>query len=322
LEKEVGTLEALSMAQAVYNSGGKVIVQVEKVVKAGTLDARLVKVPGIYVDTIVEVADMKNQMMTFSEAFNPSYVGNVKVPVSSVAPLELDERKVISRRAAMELHEGAVVNIGFGLPQMISGEAMNLGIDTGSLVMTSETGVIGGVQLPSVFSVSMNADAVYDQASQFRFYEGGGLDIGFLGALEVDAEGNVNVCKKGQILAGVGGFNFIVHSAKKLVFCFPFMRGSGYKSEDGKLVSYNGKDNKIVKTVESISMNAGVEFENNKTVLYITERCVFRLNKDGIELIEIAPGLDPKKDVLDLLDFIPSVAKDLKEMPKICFEVE
>jgi propionate CoA-transferase len=231
-------------------------------------------------------------------------------------------QKIISRRAAMELKADAVVNIGFGIPQMISGEALNLGIDMDSVVMTTETGVIGGIQLPSVFSVSMNADSVYEQASQFRFYEGGGLDIGFLGALEVDIAGNVNVCKKGQRLAGVGGFNFIVHSAKKLVYCFPFMLGSGYNLEEGKLVAYDGREPKIVKSVESISMNAEVEFNNNKTVLYVTERCVFKLKETGIELIEIAPGLDVQKDILDHLDFTISVAEDLKEMPEVCFKIE
>jgi propionate CoA-transferase len=188
--------------------------------------------------------------------------------------------------------------------------------------MTTETGIIGGVQLSSVFGVSMNADSIYDQASQFRLYEGGGLDIGFLGALEVDAAGNVNVCKKGSYLAGVGGFNFIVYSAKKLVFCFPFMRGSGYHSQNGRLVAYNGTGEKIVKKVETITMNASVEFENHKTVLYITERCVFQLKENGLELIEIAPGLDLQKDVLDLLEFTPSIAEDLKQIPQVCFETD
>lgn len=237
---------------------------------------------------------------------------------NSVRKREIAAR-VIARRAAMELNPGAVVNVGFGIPQMISGEAINLGIDINSIIMTTETGLIGGVQLPSVFSVSMNADAVYDQASQFRFYEGGGLDTGFLGALEIDADGNVNVCKKGQRLAGVGGFNFIVYSAKKLVFCFPFMIGSGYNEENGALIPFNGKGAKIVRQVESISMNAKVEFNQHKTVLYVTERCVFKLTAQGLELIEIAPGVDLKKDILDLMEFTPLIAADLKEMPRDCF---
>lgn len=322
--------DALTAAMSAKNNGGKVIVYV-KGLKEEHFNPRLVHIPYFLVDAVI--VDTDHVQAAPHLDYSPYFSNEERCSKEEIqAIIEKETKnstrkrevahKIISRRAAMELTEGAVVNIGFGIPQMISGEALNLGIDTSSVVMTTETGVIGGVQLPSVFSVSMNADAVYDQASQFRFYEGGGLDIGFLGALEVDAEGNVNVCRTGQRLAGVGGFNFIVHSAKKLVFCFPFMRGSGYKFEDGKLVSYNGKGSKIVKTVESISMNAGVEFENNKTVLYITERCVFKLKKNGIELIEIAPGLDLKQDVLDFLDFTPSVAKDLKEMPKICFEVD
>jgi len=330
LEAEPSNNDALASAMAVKNNRGKVIVYV-KALKEEYFDPRLVQIPYFLVDAIIVDPDhiQAAPHLPYSPYFsNEERCSDEEIQVilddetkNSVHKREIAQ-KVIARRAAMELHPEAVVNIGIGIPQMISGEGLNLGIDMGSVVMTTETGIIGGVQLPSVFGVSMNADSVYDQATQFRFYEGGGLDIGFLGALEIDAAGNVNVCKKGSYLAGVGGFNFIVYSAKKLVFCFPFMRGSGYRSENGKLVPYNGADRKIAKQVECISMNAGVEFKNHKTVLYITERCVFKLGEKGIELVEIAPHLDIRKDVLDLLDFAVPVAEDLKEMPKACFETE
>lgn len=327
---EPSNTDAMASAMAVKNNGGKVIVYV-KALKEENFNPRLVTIPYFLVDAIIVDPDhiqaaphldyspyFSNEARCSSEEAQAIIERETK---NSVRKREIAQ-KIIARRAAMELRANAVVNIGFGIPQMISGEALNMGIDMDAIVMTTETGVIGGIQLPSVFSVSMNADAVYDQASQFRFYEGGGLDIGFLGALEVDAAGNVNVCKKGQRLAGVGGFNFIVHSAKKLVYCFPFMLGSGYNMEEGKLVSYDGREPKIVNNVESISMNAGVEFENNKTVIYVTERCVFKLKENGIELIEIAPGLDLQKDILAHLAFKPDIAEDLKEMPGICFEME
>jgi propionate CoA-transferase len=328
LMAEPSNNDALASAMATRRSGGKVIVYV-KAVTQEHINPRLINVPSFLVDAIIVDPDhvQTTPNLPYSPYFsNEERCGKEEMQAilesetkNSVHKREMAQ-KVIARRAAMELRPEAVVNIGIGIPQMISGEAMNLGIDMSSVVMTTETGIIGGVTLPSVFGVAMNADSIYDQASQFRFYEGGGLDIGFLGALEVDVAGNVNVCKKGSYLSGVGGFNFIVHSAKKLVFCFPFMRGSGYRQEGGKLVPYEGKDCKVVRKVECITMNAGVEFKNRKSVLYITERCVFQLAERGLEVVEIAPGLDLKKDVLDLLDFAVSVAEDLKEMPKTCFD--
>jgi propionate CoA-transferase len=328
LEAEPSNNDALASAMATKNNAGKVIVYV-KALKEEHINPRLVHIPHFLVDAIIVDPDhiQAAPHLPYNRCFsNEERCGEEEMQAilgsetkNSAHKREIAQ-KIIARRAAIELDPEAVVNIGIGIPQMISAEAINLGVDMSSVVMTTETGIIGGVQLPSVFGVSMNADSVYDQASQFRFYEGGGLDIGFLGALEIDADGNVNVCKKGSYLSGVGGFNFIVHSAKKLVFCFPFMRGSGYKYENGELIPYNGKDNKIVKKVECVTMNADVEFKNHKTVLYITERCVFKLNEKGLELVEIAPGLDPRKDVLDLLDFAVPIAENLKRMPRICFD--
>lgn len=327
-EAEPSNNDALNSAMSVKNHGGKVIVFV-KGLKDEHFKPRTVNIPYFLVDAII--VDQDHIQAAPHLAYSPYFSNEERCSEEEMQEIIEQETKnsvrkrelaakIIARRAAMELYPTAVVNVGFGIPQMISGEAINLGIDINSVIMTTETGIIGGVQLPSVFSVSMNADAVYDQASQFRFYEGGGLDLGFLGALEIDKDGNVNVCKKGQRLAGVGGFNFIVFSAKKLVYCFPFMIGSGYNITDGKRIPFDGKSAKIVNKVESISMNARVEYENRKSVLYVTERCVFQLSENGIELIEIAPGIDLKKDILDLLDFIPSVSKDLKEMPNVCFE--
>jgi propionate CoA-transferase len=329
LEAEPSVNDALVSAMAAKNHGGKVIVYV-KGVKEESFNPHNAHIPYFLVDAIIVDPDHVQAAPHLS--YSPFFSNEERPDEEEIrAILEAETKnsvrkreiaqKIIAKRAAMELYPNAVVNIGLGIPQMVSGEAIALGIDMDSIVMTTETGIIGGLQLPSVFGVSMNADSVYDQASQFRFYEGGGLDIGILGALEVDRAGNVNACKNGDYLSGVGGFNFIVYSAKKLVFCFPFMRGSGYRIENGKPVAYNGKAAKIVPKAECVTMNAEVEFNNRKTVYYITERCVFRLTEAGLELAEIAPGLDLKKDILDLLDFVPLISDDLKEMPAVCFEV-
>lgn len=320
--------DALSAAMATHNEGGKVIVFVKEQ-KNEHFNPRLVNIPHFLVDAVVVDPDhiqaapdlpyspyYSNEEWCDEDALRDIMNNGLK---SSVRKREV-AHKIIARRAALELNPGAIVNIGFGIPQMINSEALSIGVELDSLVMTTETGVTGGVQHPSVFSVSMNADAVYDQASQFRFYEGGGLDIGFLGALEADEKGNVNVCSKGPVLAGVGGFNFIVHSSKKIVYCFTFMRGSGYSAEEGKLTPYNGKSNKLVQQVECITMNADIEVANGKNILYVTERCVFACREGGLEIIEIAPGLDLQKDVLDLLEFTPKIADTLVLMPEICFK--
>lgn len=319
MEKEALILENLAIAQAVRNSGGVVIVQVERVAEYGSLDPRAVVVPGILVDYVV-VSDPENHWQTFGEQYSPAYSSAIKVPTSSIAPMELSERKIISRRAALELTDGAVVNLGIGMPEGVANVAAEEGV-LDRLTLTVEPGPIGGIPAGGLdFGAATNMECLVDQPAQFDFYDGGGLDLAFLGLAQVDEKGNLNVSKFGPKFAGAGGFINITQNAKRVFYTGTFTAG-GLKVavEGGKLKILNeGKIHKFVKEVEHKTFSGEYAVEVGQPVMYITERAVFVLSPEGLVLTEIAPGIDLQTQILDLMDFKPIVGKELKEMdPKI-----
>lgn len=321
MEKEAATLDATAMAQAAKNSGGIVIVQVEDVVAKGSLDPKKVKIPGIYVDAIV-VAKPENHMQTFSEYYNPSYSGEAKFLVNSINNMPLNERKIIARRAAMELSPNSVINLGIGIPEGIAVVANEEGI-AHEMTLTIESGGIGGVPSGGLsFGASTNPESILDQSSQFDFYDGGGLNVAFLGLAQCDKTGNINVSKFGPKIAGCGGFINISQNSKKVVYCGTFTAGGlKTKVENGKLIiEQDGKFNKFIDTVEQISFSGEYAESTNQTVLYITERAVFKLYKKELILEEIAPGVDLKKDILDHMDFRPMISENLKVMDEKIFK--
>lgn len=313
LEHEGSLADVLPIAQAAKTNGGKVIVQVENIVEYGSLDARLVHIPGIYVDAIV-VAKPENHLQTKATQYNHAFSGEKRVPIDSVTPLPMSNRKIIARRCAMELLPNAVVNLGIGMPEGIAAVVAEEGIQ--GMVLTTESGTIGGVPAGGGdFGVTTNPDAILHQSFQFDFYDGGGLDIAFLGLAEVDAEGNVNVSRFGPKIAGCGGFINITQNTRKVIFCGTFTAGGLKQSvKEGTLITtVEGTNKKFLKKVEQITFSGAYANEIGQEVLYVTERAVFKLTKDGVELVEIAPGVDIEKDILAYMDFKP-IMTNVKKM--------
>ncbi len=316
IEREGIALEFLATALAAKACGGKVIAQVERVAKAGTLHPMMVKVPGVVVDAIVVAKPENHWQVPMAEQYNPSLCGETRIPLSRVNPLPVNERKVICRRCAMELVPNAVINLGIGMPEGVGVVAAEESISD-SIVMTVEPGVIGGVPLGALyFGTAINPEAMLDHPNMFDFYDGGGLDLAVLGMAELDQYGNINVSKFGPRIAGAGGFINITQSTNTVVFCGTLTAG-GLKLEikDGKLnIVKEGKIKKLVNKVEHITFSGEYGRTSGQKILYVTERAVFELRPEGITLTEIAPGVDLEKDVLAQMEFKPLIAPDLKQM--------
>lgn len=319
--------DAQYVARAAKANGGKVIVQVRDYVKAGSLAAHDVQIPGILVDAIVTTKDPeKFHRMTPGTQFSKYILGEAKMPNTLIQsmPKPLDERKIIGRRAAMEVGADMNVNIGFGMPEVASAVMTEEGVAE-HISLSVEHGIVGGVAAPGErFAVHVNYDALVDAPSQFDFYHSGGLDITLLGNAQTDPSGNVNVHKFGRLPTGVGGFIDIVTATKKIVFCGTFTtKGLKEHVEDGKLViDTEGAVKKFIPALPETTFSAPYAIKNGCKVLYVTERAVFELTEKGIMLTEYAPGVDVQKDILDQMEFKPLISENLKLMDERIFKPE
>ena len=333
MDEEAIIGEVLPIAQAVRNSGGLVLAQVRYLLDRAA-PPHAVRVPGILVDKIV-VADCVEHEQTFAEQFNPAYCQSRDSSIlntqttSATATTGLgvatgqmawDERYIIASRACDELMPGAIANLGIGMPEGIARIAAERGY-LAQCTLTVESGPIGGVPAGGLsFGASANPDAIVDQPAQFDFYDGGGLDFAALGAAQVDRFGNVNVSKFSDRFAGVGGFINIAQNAATVVFCGTLTAGGLIVERSGGRLQIvrEGRIRKFVQSVEQIAFAADVRYRRAKDVYYVTERAVFRLHSSGIELIEIAPGIDLEQDVLAHMEFRPIITQ-VRLMPEYCF---
>ncbi|MDM0059224.1 acyl CoA:acetate/3-ketoacid CoA transferase [Variovorax fucosicus] len=310
MEHEALLLDAQAAAMAAHNANGLVIAQVERIAAAGTLDPRSVVVPGVMVDCVV-VASPELHQQTYGTAYNAAFSGEMRVPANRIAVAALDERKLIARRCAFELPLGGVINLGIGVPEILGAVAAEERV-LDHLTLTAEPGVIGGMPQGGLdFGAAVNTQALLHQNQQFDFYDGGGLDLACLGMAQIDRAGNVNVSRFGTRLAGAGGFINISQNARRVVFAGTFTAGGlEVAIEGGKLrIVTEGRAPKFVAAVEQITFSGPEAVGKRQSVHYVTERCVFTLQPGGLQLTEVAPGIDIDRDILAHMDFRPLITQ-------------
>ena len=324
-EKEAVRSEAIELANAVHNNGGIVIVEVEQVVEKGFLDPRMVTIHKRSVDYVVVSRPGEHPHTYTDPSYRPELVGEVKVPLDSVPPMEMGLRKVVARRAAMELKRDALVNLGLGISDGVSIVANEEGV-ADQITLTIETGLMGGVPLTGVaMGAGVNPEALYRMPDTFDLYNGGGLDQAFLSGAEIDQYGNVNVSKFNGRVAGPGGFINIAQNAPQVCFSGIFTAGKeqDIRVEDGKInIVQDGHIIKYVKQVAQVTFSGAYAIETGKNVLFISERCVMKLTPEGLMLTEIAPGVDLQRHILDKMEFTPLISPDLKLMDERIFRDE
>jgi len=324
LEEEGIIGEQYNMAIAAHNNGGIVIVEVKGIKPANSLRARDVLIHSSYVDYVV-VNPPTDELGEYNIPFyRPEITGDKRIKLADIKIRPLDERKVCGRRSAMELKKGYVINLGVGMPDSVANSCAEEGMSD-YIYLSVESGPTGGVPIGGVvFGSSINPDSVIPTAEQFDAYNGGCLDMAIVGLAEVDSKGNVNVSKFGTRVTGPGGFINITQSTKKIIFMGTFTAVNlEEKIEDGKLVIVkDGEKPKFVKEVQQITFSADQAIKNNQEILYVTERCVFKLTKDGVMLTEIAPGIDLEKDILSHMEYKPLISDNLKLMDERVFREE
>ncbi len=316
LEHEPVSLGIFSMALAAKRSGGTVIAQVRQQVEPGAVQPRLTLVPGRLVDAIV-VHPPQPQTGTGE---HPELSGEARILLQT-DPVPLTIESAIARRAMRQMQDGQLVNLGYGVPAMIPALGFPQRLHE-RVAFSIEHGPVGGLpEGMELFGASANPDILMDSTFVFDMYEGGHLDITFLGFAQVDQDGNVNVSKFAHMAPGSGGFAVICHQTRQVVFCGTFTAG-GLQAEivEGQvIIRKEGRVKKFVRRVEQITLSGKAAREKGQEILYVTERCVFRLGAQGLELIEVAPGIDPARDILPQMEFPVAMSPKVPTMDPTLF---
>lgn len=321
IDHEANRVESFPLAQLAKNNGGIVIAQVKKVVSSGSLNPKQVHVPGVVVDYLVENTIPEYHQTTKGTYYNPVLSAEINIALDGIKKLPLNERKVLARRASLELKPDTLVNLGIGAPDGVSGVANEEGVGD-QITLTLELGAFGGQPAGGLdFGSTYNPQAVVNHDYIFDFYDGGGLDAAFLGAAQVDKHGNVNVSKFGNRATGPGGFINITQNTQKVVFMGTLMVGAEYEIGNQELkITKEGTIQKYVEEVQQITFNGRYAKEKGQDVLYVTERAVFDVTEEGLRIIEVAPGIDIQKDVIDQMGFTPLVSDNVKVMDPEIFQ--
>lgn len=322
-EEEPMKLEILQAVLAAKRFGGKVIAQVKNLAQNGTLHPKQVVVPGNFIDAIV-ICDNPQQdhRQTSSWFYDPAYCGNLRTPASAVIPLPLTIRKLIGRRACQFLYPQAVINLGTGIPNDVIGTIVHEEGVSNDVIITVESGIYGGVQAGGIdFGIGKNLSAMINHQEQMLYYNGVGADITYMGAGEMDANGHINATKMGDLCTGAGGFIDITQNARHVVFCSTFTaKGLQVEFNNGCLnIVREGSVKKLVKHINQISYNGEIARSKGQKMHLVTERAVFELTNEGPMLIEIAPGIDLQKDILQQMEFMPLISPSLKLMDAALF---
>ena len=311
--------EVLPAVLATKKFGGKVIVQARQKVMKETIPAKEVTIPGVFVDYVVISENPEENHRQSSGWFqDDTYSGQRKAAVTELDIIPLNERKVIGRRAMMELLPNSVINVGTGIPNDSVGPILAEEGMMDDIMVTVESGIYGGVPAGGMdFGISQNAVALISVTDQFDYYDGAGVDFTFMGCGELDEAGNVNATKMGKIAPGSGGFVNITSAAKNVIFCSTFMGKGlkvGFDEKTGVKILQEGQVSKVVKEVLQVSFNGKLANQRGQKVYYVTERCVFKINEDGPEIIEVAKGIDLQTDILDKMEFTPKISDNLREI--------
>lgn len=316
-DQEPALLDALECAQAARGSGGITIAQVKRVIDT-PLDPRRVSIPGVLVDFVIEAPEQRISYLPSDEDFFAPL--DVSLPVTEA--VENDPvRTVVARRAALEVRNGDTVNLGFGMSSGVAdvlraqgrlGDGVRLAIEQGLYDGHPATG--------DLFGMSRGPSARVSSATQFDLFSSGILDRTFLGMAQVDALGNVNVSRIAGRIIGPGGFVDISQYAREAVFCGSFVaKGTPARVEDGRLVLDDPAGlPKFVQAVEEITFSGELALSEGRCAKFVTERCVLELTPSGLELTEVAPGVDIDRDLLPFMGFEPLI-RSPRQMPDEVF---